>query len=89
VKGGASRSGFLMRAHASADERHVRRDFSPVVAAQALLAHGIAVGAVLTYLQRTWGLSEVDGQAAIAAGQLLVGRELRYPVDDNAPSAFI
>lgn len=52
-----------------------------MVAAQALLAHGVAVGAVLAYLQRTWGLSEVDGRAAIAAGQLLVGRDARHDVD--------
>ena len=89
MKGATARSAFLMRAHARADVPLVRRDFSPVVAAQALLAHGIAVGAVLTYLQRTWGLSEVDGQAAIAAGRLLVGRELRSPIDDRAVSAFI
>jgi hypothetical protein len=59
----------------------MRRDFSPVVAAQALLAHGIAVGAVLSYLQRTWGVSEVDGRAAIAAGRLLLGRGIRSAVD--------
>jgi hypothetical protein len=70
-----------MRAHMRADAPHVRRDFSPVVAAQALLAHGIAVGAVLAYVQRTWGLSDVDGRAAIAAGKLLVGRDVRYDAD--------
>jgi len=76
---------LLMRAGARADVPHVRRDFSPVVAAQALLAHGIAVSAVLAYVQRTWGLSEVDGHAAIAAGRLLVGRDVRYADDDSAP----
>ena len=65
----------------------VRRDFSPVVAAQALLAHGVAVGAVMSYLQRTWGLSDVDGRAAIAAGRLLVGRDVRYADGDVAPLA--
>jgi len=70
-----------MRAHARADVPHVRRDFSPVVAAQALLAHGVAVGAVLAYVQRTWGLGDVDSRAAIAAGQLLVGRDVRYDAD--------
>ena len=70
-----------MRAYPHADVSRVRRDFSPVVAAQALLAHGVAVGAVLAYLQRTWGLSEVDGRAAIAAGRLLVGRDITYADD--------
>ena len=70
-----------MRAYPRADVSRVRRDFSPVVAAQALLAHGVAVGAVLAYLQRTWGLSEVDGRAAIAAGRLLVGRDITYADD--------
>ena len=86
MKGGAGRFGRLIRAHARADVPHVRRDLSPVVAAQALLAHGVAVGAVLAYVQRTWGLSEVDGRAAIAAGRLLVGRDVRYDAD-GAPSS--
>ena len=67
-----------------ADVPHVRRDFSPVVAAQALLEHGVAVAAVLAYLQRTWGLSEVDGRAAIAAGRLLIGRDVRYDAERRA-----
>ena len=76
-----------MRASTRADVPRVRRDFSPVVAAQALLAHGVAVGAVLAYVQRTWGLSEVDGRAAIAAGKVLLGRDLPYDADGAPPSA--
>jgi len=73
-----------MHEHVRADVPHVRRDFSPVVAAQALLAHGVAVSAVLAYVQRTWGLSDVDTRAAIAAGRLLVGHDVRYD-GDGAP----
>ena len=78
-----------MCAGTRADVSHVRRDFSPVVAAQALLAHGVAVAAVLTYIQRTWGLSEVDGRAAIAAARLLGGRELTYSDDERAVTSMI
>jgi hypothetical protein len=83
VKGEFASSALLMRAVQDADVSFVRRDISPVVAAQALLAHGVAVSAVLAYVQRTWGLSEVDAGAASAAGRLLVGRDVRYAHDDH------
>ena len=51
----------------------MNRDVAPVIAAQALLAHGMSDPIVLAYLQRTWRLDTRDAQAAIAAAHTLAG----------------
>ena len=52
----------------------MHRDATPVIAAQALIAHGIHDSAVRTYLQQAWQLDPVDARAAVAAAHTLAGR---------------
>lgn len=65
------------------DTKCVNRDVAPVIAAQALLAHGIDDDVIVAYLRRTWHLDDIDAQAALAAARLLVrrrhGTEIRAP----------
>jgi hypothetical protein len=42
-----------------------------VVAAQALLAHGMSDADVLVYVQRTWRLDLVDARAAVTAAHIV------------------
>ncbi len=55
----------------------MNHDVAPVVAAQALLAHGLDDEAVLTYVRRTWKLDPHDAQAAIAAARVILRSEER------------
>jgi hypothetical protein len=48
---------------------------APVIAAQALLAHGVDEAAVFAYVQRTWRLDPADARAAIAAANTLAGHD--------------
>lgn len=52
------------------------RDIAPVIAAQALLAHGMQDRLVLDYVRRTWTLDPVDAGAAVRAAHILVERGL-------------
>ncbi|MGO9876597.1 MAG: hypothetical protein ACLPVY_22715 [Acidimicrobiia bacterium] len=52
----------------------MNRDAAPVVAAQALLAHGMNDGAAIAYVQRAWRLDPVDARAAVAAAHTLAGQ---------------
>jgi hypothetical protein len=51
----------------------VNNDTAPVLAAQALLAHGMNDTAVLAYVQRAWRLNPIDARAAVAAAHTLAG----------------
>ena len=51
----------------------MNRDLAPVIAAQALVAHGMRDDAVIAYLRRTWHLDSVDAQAAVSAARTLAG----------------
>jgi hypothetical protein len=53
----------------------MRRDAAPVVAAVALLHHGLSDETILTYLARSWPLDKTDCQAALNAAHILVRRE--------------
>jgi len=53
----------------------VNRDVAPVIAAQALLAHGLADDVIVAYVRRTWNLDDIDAEAALAAARVLVRRE--------------
>jgi len=50
----------------------VRHDVAPVIAAQALVAHGMNDIAVIAYVRRTWRL---DADDAWAAAHTLAGDE--------------
>jgi hypothetical protein len=49
---------------------HVKRYAAPVIAAQALLAHGIQDASILDYLANTWGLTGSDAASALAAARV-------------------
>ena len=53
----------------------MNRDVAPVLAAQALLAHHMDDHLIAAYLRRTWKLDTNDGDAALAAGNVLERRE--------------
>ena len=58
--------------------QHVEsRDLAPVIAAQALLRHGLHDHEVLGYVARTWALDDIDCHAAVAAAHVLLRREAR------------
>jgi hypothetical protein len=46
---------------------------APVIAAGALLAHGMHDDVVLAYVQRTWKLHLIDARAAVAAAHTIAG----------------
>ena len=51
------------------------RDVAPVLAAEALLHHGLSDDAIVGYIGRTWPLDEHDCQAALMAAHILMRRE--------------
>jgi hypothetical protein len=51
------------------------RDVAPVVAAEALLHHGLSDDAVIGYIARTWPLDDLDCRAAVDAAHILLRRE--------------
>ena len=51
------------------------RSIAPLIAAEALLHHGLSDEAVVAYLARTWPLDAVDCQAAVNAAHILLRRE--------------
>jgi hypothetical protein len=53
----------------------VKHDAAPVIAAQALIAHGVSDSAVLAYVQRTWQLDPMNTRAAVAAAHTLAGHD--------------
>ena len=53
----------------------MNHDVAPVLAAQALLAHGMDDHLIVAYLRRTWKLDTSDGDAALAAAHVLERRE--------------
>lgn len=68
------RSVVLFPSARPADKTGVHRDAAPVIAAQALIAHGMTDQAVLAYV-RTWRLDPVDARAAVAAAHTLAGHD--------------
>jgi hypothetical protein len=58
------------------------REIAPVIAAEALLRHGLGDFEVCAYLARTWTLDDVDCDAAVRAAHVLLRREGR---DDEPP----
>src|SRR5690348_11892472 len=65
------------------DPGHVQRYAAPVIAAEALLVHGIQDAAILEYLAGTWGLSRSEAASALA-GSPSRGRRSRR-ADRAAP----
>ena len=51
------------------------RDVAPLIAAAALLHHGLSDDAVVGYLARTWPLGALDCRAAVNAAHILLRRE--------------
>ena len=51
------------------------RDVAPLVAAEALLHHGLSDDAVIGYIARTWPLDDLDCRAAVDAAHILLRRE--------------
>ncbi len=51
------------------------RDVAPLIAAEALLHHGLSDDAVIGYLARTWPLDDLDCRAAVDAAHILLRRE--------------
>ena len=63
----------------------MHRDAAPVIAAQALLAHGVQDELVLAYVQRTWRLDSTDAHAAVDAANTLAGHDHEIVfVDDGS-----
>jgi hypothetical protein len=52
----------------------VNRDVAPVIAAEALLDHGMDGELIVAYLRKTWNLDDIDA-AALAAARVLQRRE--------------
>jgi len=50
------------------------RNIAPVIAAEALLHHGLSDEAVAAYLARTWPLEAVDCRSAVDAAHILLRR---------------
>jgi hypothetical protein len=50
------------------------RDIAPVVAAEALLRHGMSEDVVAAYVARTWPLDETECRAAVRAAHILLSR---------------
>ena len=57
--------------------RNVGRDVAPVIAAEALLRHGMHDEEVVGYLARTWSLADADCDAAVRAAHVLLRHEAR------------
>ena len=53
----------------------VNRDVAPVIAAEALLDHGMDAEVIVAYLRKTWNLDDIDAAAALAAARVLQRRE--------------
>ncbi len=53
----------------------MKRDASPVVAAEVLLRRGLGDNEVAAYIARTWPLNEADVQSAVDAAHVLLRRE--------------
>ena len=51
------------------------RNVAPLIAAEALLHHGLSDDAVAGYLARTWPLDALDCRAAVDAAHILLRRE--------------
>jgi hypothetical protein len=51
------------------------RNVAPVIAAEALLHHGLSDDAIVGYIARTWPLDEHDCRAAVLAAHILLRRE--------------
>jgi len=51
------------------------RNVAPLIAAEALLHHGLSDDAVVGYLVRTWPLDALDCRAAVNAAHILLRRE--------------
>ena len=66
-----------------ADLRLVTRDAAPVIAAQALLAHGVDGDVIRSYVQQSWRLDDVDALSAIAAARVLARRASPSSLDFN------
>lgn len=66
------------------DDMH--RDAAPVIAAQALLAHGMSHDAVLTYIRSKWELDPVDALAAVQAAHTLSGHDHGIRVAATRPN---
>ena len=63
------------------------RDVAPVVAAEALLHHGMADDVIISYLARTWELDDRECFSAVAAAHVLLRKELgAYPPTRRAAS---
>jgi hypothetical protein len=50
------------------------RDVAPVVAAEALLRHGMSDDVVVAYVARTWPLDDAECRAAVRAAHILLRR---------------
>jgi len=51
------------------------RDVAPVIAAEALLHHGMSDDVIAAYVARTWPLDEKQCVEAVAAAHVLMRRE--------------
>jgi hypothetical protein len=58
------------------------RNVAPLIAAEALLHHGLSDDAVVGYLARTWPLDALDCRAAVNAAHILLRREHPEAVGD-------
>jgi hypothetical protein len=59
------------------------RNVAPLIAAEALLHHGLSDDAVVGYLARTWPLDALDCRAAVNAAHILLRREHPEVVGDT------
>jgi hypothetical protein len=74
------------RRNAVSRETH-RRDVAPVIAAEALLHHGMRDDVIISYLARTWDLDDRECFSAVEAAHVLLRRELAaYPPTSRAAS---
>lgn len=63
------------------------RDVAPVVAAEALLHHGMRDDVIISYLARTWALDDHECCSAVAAAHVLLRKEFgAYPPTSRAAS---
>jgi len=57
----------------------MRRDVAPLIAAEALLHHGLRDDVVMAYLARTWPLDDGDCRELIDAAHVLLRKERVEP----------
>ena len=67
----------------------MHRGSASVIAAQALIAHGIDNETIAAYVQQTWCLDQTDACAAVAAAHTLAGEDHGIRIASPVGSGYL